>query len=148
MNAEFNWWLLIVGVVVGAGLTWLVLAESARREHDLLEQELPAEAGWLARTLADEGIDVDPAVTEAMLRAHRRYLGLPPPDAFVDPETLERVELEPGSASRFTALADGQAAGTDRRAEGPRDPAADGDRSATRADDPSPPTTPQRRTAG
>jgi hypothetical protein len=93
VNAEFNWWLLIVGVVVGALLTWLVLADSARREHDIAEQEVPAEANWLARTLADEGHHVDPPVAEALLRAHRRYLRLPPPDAFVDPETLERVDL-------------------------------------------------------
>jgi hypothetical protein len=101
MTAEFNWWLLIVGVVVGALLTWLVLADSARRDRDITEQEVPAEAGWLARTLADEGLDVDPAVTEAMLRAHRRYLGLPPPDAFVDPETLERVEIDPGDGAEI-----------------------------------------------
>ena len=94
MNAEFNWWLLIVGVVVGALLTWLVLADSTRREQDVTEREVPAEAGWLARALADQGIEVDPSVTEAMLRAHRRYLGLPPPDALVDPDTLERVELD------------------------------------------------------
>ena len=24
VNAEFNWWLLIVGLVVGAGLVWFV----------------------------------------------------------------------------------------------------------------------------
>lgn len=103
MNAEFNWWLLIVGVVVGALLTWLVLADSARRDHDVTERELPAEAGWLARVLADEGIEVDPAVTEAMLRAHRRYLGLPPPDAFVDPETLERVDRDTDETDDVTS---------------------------------------------
>src|SRR3954465_6738407 len=92
MNAEFNWWLLIVGVVVGAVLTYLVLADSARREHDVVEREVPAEAAWLARTLADEGRPVDADTTEALLRAHRRYLHLPPPDALVDPETLEPIE--------------------------------------------------------
>ena len=92
MNAEFNWWLLIVGVVVGAVLAYLVLADSARREHDILEREVPAEAEWLARTLADEGRPVDADTTEAVLRAHRRYLQLPPPDALVDPETLEPID--------------------------------------------------------
>jgi len=92
MNAEFNWWLLIVGVVVGAVLAYLVLADSARREHDILEREVPAEAEWLARTLADEGRPVDADTTEAVLRAHRRYLQLPPPDALVDPQTLEPID--------------------------------------------------------
>jgi hypothetical protein len=92
MGAEFDWWLLIVGVVAGAGLTWLVLADSSRREQDVLDHEVPAEAGWLSRNLADEGFDVDPETAEVLLRAHRRYLSLPPPDALVDAETLERVE--------------------------------------------------------
>ena len=35
MNAEFNWWLLIVGLVVGAGLVWLVVLDSRRRETDI-----------------------------------------------------------------------------------------------------------------
>jgi hypothetical protein len=96
MNAEFNWWLLIVGVVVGAVLTYLVLADSARREHDVVERELPAEAAWLARTLTDEGRPVDGDTAEALLRAHRRYLQLPPPDALVDPETLEPIDAEAG----------------------------------------------------
>ena len=38
VNAEFNWWLLIVGLVIGAGLVWLVLADSRRREVDILER--------------------------------------------------------------------------------------------------------------
>jgi hypothetical protein len=92
MNAEFNWWLLIVGVVVGAVLTYLVLADSARRERDVAEREVPAEAAWLARSLTDEGRPVDGDTAEALLRAHRRYLGLPPPDALVDPDTLEPID--------------------------------------------------------
>jgi hypothetical protein len=92
VNAEFDWWLLIVGVVVGAVLTYLVLADSARRDHDVLEIELPAEATWIARTVSDEGTPLDPIAAEAALRAHRRYLALPPPDALVDPATLRPVD--------------------------------------------------------
>src|SRR3954462_8857969 len=98
MNAEFNWWLLIVGVVVGAVLTYLVLGDSARREHDVVEREVPAEAAWLVRTLTDEGRPVDGDTVEDVLRAHRRYLQLPPPDALVDPETLEPIDDEEGPA--------------------------------------------------
>jgi hypothetical protein len=35
VNAEFNWWLLIVGLVIGAALVYLVLADSSRRESEV-----------------------------------------------------------------------------------------------------------------
>jgi len=83
---DFNWWLLIIGVVAGGLLTWLVLAESKRQEGEIGETELPAEAAWIARTLATPAVDA--ALAEDVLRAHRRYLGFPPPDVLVAPEDL------------------------------------------------------------
>jgi hypothetical protein len=80
MVAEFNWWLLIVGLVVGAGLAWLVLADGRRREEDIEEAELIAEAAWLEGVMADAGTPLDNGTAEAVLRLHRRYLGLAPPD--------------------------------------------------------------------
>ncbi|MFL5680819.1 MAG: hypothetical protein ACJ77B_09495 [Chloroflexota bacterium] len=80
MNGEFSWWLLIVGLVVGAGLVWLVLADSSRRETEVTEEELPAEATWIATTLADAGDDISPETAEHVLRLHRAYLASPPPD--------------------------------------------------------------------
>ena len=80
MNAEFNWWLLIVGLVVGGGLVWFVLMDARRREVDIDEQERPREALWLSRMLADEGHDVSPEVADRLLSLHRSYLEAPPPD--------------------------------------------------------------------
>ena len=80
VNAEFNWWLLIVGLVVGAGLVWFVLMDARRREVDIDEEERPREALWLSRMLADEGHDVSPDVAERLLLLHRTYLEAPPPD--------------------------------------------------------------------
>ena len=51
--SEFNWWLLIVGLVLGAGLVWLILADANRRESEIADAELPAEAAWIAATLQD-----------------------------------------------------------------------------------------------
>ena len=78
MFAEFNWWLLIVGLVVGAGLTWLVLADGRRREVDLEEADVADEAVWLERIMAERGDPIAIGTAEHVLRLHRAYLGLPP----------------------------------------------------------------------
>ncbi len=92
MNAEFNWWLLIVGLVGGAGLVWLVLMDARRREVDIDERERPMEAAWLSRMLRDEGHDVSPEAAERLLLLHRAYLEAPPPD---DPSREAEVAPEP-----------------------------------------------------
>jgi hypothetical protein len=80
VNAEFNWWLLMVGLVVGAGLVWFVVADQRRREVDIDTDERAREARWLSATLADEGEQVSPEVAERLLALHRAYLEAPPPD--------------------------------------------------------------------
>ena len=82
VNAEFNWWLLIVGLVVGAGLVWFVVLDSRRREVDIDDAERPREAAWLSAVLADEGYDVPAEAAERLLELHQRYLSAPPPDDF------------------------------------------------------------------
>ena len=84
MIAEFNVWLLIVGLVVGAGLVWLVIMDSRRRESDVDDIERPREAAWLAAVLKDEGYHVTPEAAERLLLLHRAYLDAPPPDG-IDP---------------------------------------------------------------
>lgn len=74
MNAEFNWWLLIVGVVGGAGLLWLVLGDWSRREEEVGERERAREAAWIADVLHADGATVDAATAEAVLRLHRTWL--------------------------------------------------------------------------
>jgi hypothetical protein len=74
MNAEFNWWLLIVGLVVGAGLVWLVIADWSRREEDLSEDERAAESEWIADALMARGETIDVAAAEEVLALHREYL--------------------------------------------------------------------------
>ena len=80
MNAEFNVWLLIVGLVVGAGLVWLVIMDSRRRESEVDAVERPREAAWLAAVMTEDGYDVSPDAAERFLVLHRAYLDAPPPD--------------------------------------------------------------------
>lgn len=88
MNAEFNWWLLIVGVVVGAGLCWLVVADSRRRDEEISEAETTAEATWIAETLHGSPTPVAEETALAILRLHRSYLAtsLPPDDESEAPD--------------------------------------------------------------
>jgi len=80
VNAEFNVWLLIVGLVVGAGLVWLVVMDSRRRESEIDAVELPREAAWLSAVMIEDGDDVSPETAERLLLLHRAYLDAPPPD--------------------------------------------------------------------
>lgn len=86
--AEFQWWLFLVGLVAGGGLVAVVFLDGSRREQDLDEAELPAEAQWIATRLAERGEPVDVVDAEAVLREHREYRQLPPPDR-LEPTGLE-----------------------------------------------------------
>jgi len=83
MNAEFNVWLLIVGLVLGAGLVWLVIMDSRRRESEIDAVERPREAAWLSAVMIEDGFDVSPEAAEQLLLLHRSYLEAPPPDALM-----------------------------------------------------------------
>jgi len=87
--AEFQWWLLIVGIVAGAALVAVVFMDGARRDADVTEDERGAEATWIASWLSAEGRSVDRDDADAVLRAHREYLSLPPPDRLVPLEPAE-----------------------------------------------------------
>ena len=80
MNAEFNWWLLIVGLVIGAALTWLVMADLTRRDEDVDAAEQASEARWIATILTDAGRPIATERVDEVLRLHREYLAAPPPD--------------------------------------------------------------------
>jgi hypothetical protein len=106
VNAEFNWWLLIVGLVLGAALTWLVMAESARRDADVTESEQRGEALWIASMLSSAGRSTDSTRVEEILRLHRAYLAAPPPDEPHDGETVvpDPADLTAGEESEVVDM--------------------------------------------
>ena len=108
--AEFNVWLLIVGLVVGAGLAWLVMLDGRRRETDIDATELPREAAWLSAVLTEDGYDVSPEAAEQALLLHRAYLGAPPPDPAPDepPEPAPNESHEPAQVEPRDDADDGR----------------------------------------
>jgi hypothetical protein len=92
VNAEFNWWLLIVGLVVGAGLVWLVVADSRRRDVDVGEAEREGEARWIAAAMTDAGRRVDDGDVLDILRLHAAYLAASPPDEPFDQAVDDAVD--------------------------------------------------------
>jgi hypothetical protein len=70
VNAEFIVWALVVGLVLGAGLVWLVIMDSRRRELDVEAVERPLEAAWLSAVMAEDGYDVSPEAAERLLDLH------------------------------------------------------------------------------
>ena len=80
MNTQADWWLLLLGLGIGAGLTWLVLAEIRRHDDDVAAEERVVEATWIADTLTASGTEADTEGIEEVLRLHRLYLASLPFD--------------------------------------------------------------------
>jgi hypothetical protein len=91
--AEFQWWLLLVGLVAGGGIVAVVSMDGRRREQDVAEMEQRAEATWIADQLGGRGVGAspDPETVEDVLRAHRAYLSLPPPDRLIVEDEADQL---------------------------------------------------------
>jgi hypothetical protein len=114
--AEFQWWLLLVGLVAGGGLVAVVSMDGRRREEDLDDLERRAEAAWIAERLGPLGRALDATTVEAVLRVHREYLGVPPPDRFVAGGVIADGALADGDPDR-----DPDEVGDDRRGRADED---------------------------
>ncbi len=74
VNDEFNWWLLIVGLGIGAGLAWLILSDLTRRDEELEEGDLADEIAWVGEALAASGRPTSPETVGRVLDLHRAYV--------------------------------------------------------------------------
>ena len=110
MNVQFDWWLILVGFVLGAGLAWLVLAELHRREDDLAAREREIEAEWIAADMNAHGFPADAEAVGEVLRLHRTYLAsIPPSDADVGLQEGEPAEAGETEASEASDASDASA---------------------------------------
>ena len=105
--AEFQWWLLLVGLVAGGGLVAVVSMDGRRREEDLTEIERRAEATWIADRIISSDVDLDPATVESVLGLHREYLSLPPPDHLLIDEVEVDTDGRPIAGDADAYLLDG-----------------------------------------
>ena len=96
--AEFQWWLLLVGLVAGGGLVAVVSMDGRRREQDIEGLERRAEAHWIAERLSGSGGWIEASAVDDVLRLHREYLGMPPPDAILA-QGEDLIEIEAASES-------------------------------------------------
>jgi hypothetical protein len=74
MNEEFQVWVLLAGLAVGAALAWFAFGGGSRApDLEAFEtgDERALEAEWLARELEKQGRPVEPATLEAALALHR-----------------------------------------------------------------------------
>lgn len=98
MIAGFDWWLLLVGIVGGAGLAWLVIADFSRHDEEMAADERSMEVHWIAEALAATGRTIDDRTIEEVLGLHRAYLSAPAPG-------FDPAETEPATSGRRDATA-------------------------------------------
>jgi hypothetical protein len=95
--AEFNLWLLIVGIAAGAAVMWLVIGTLARNDDETDAEERQLEAGWIADTIEQHGGRAPVTLIEQILALHRRYLqggpGVPIPQGEPDDAEAEAAPM-------------------------------------------------------
>jgi hypothetical protein len=74
MNDGDTWWLLILGIAIGASVALLMTLRLPRRDDDLGRAERVAEASWISATIERDGGIAPHALVEEILDLHRAYL--------------------------------------------------------------------------
>jgi hypothetical protein len=117
MIAGFDWWLLVVGIVGGAGLVWLVVADFSRHDDEVAADERAIESAWIAEALTAAGRLTDEVAVDEILELHRTYLRSTPPE--LDP--LDPLDDGDGPAAAEAAMEAALASGVGDSAAMERD---------------------------
>lgn len=94
MIPGFDWWLLVLGLLLGGGLTWLLGADYRRAEEDLAADERALEAERLAALASGPAAGIGADGVAEILALHRAYIAGAP----VDLDALDD-EARSGNAS-------------------------------------------------
>jgi hypothetical protein len=107
MNEEWQWWALILGILLGVGGYWLLRERLPRREEDIDPVERSAEADWISRSVERMGGQAPPEVVSIILDLHREYLA-------------ERAPIEPSGADHWESFDPGPEPTADGTTPSPR----------------------------
>jgi hypothetical protein len=99
MNNGFQWWLVIVGICLGAGLLWLVLGRLPRQDDDVGPRERQVEAMWISQTIEAGGGVAPVALIEEVLELHASYLD--GPALIVDEAAAAEADSAASAAARI-----------------------------------------------
>lgn len=105
--AEFNLWLLVLGIAAGAAVTWVVIGTIARNDDEVAVEEQAAEAEWIARTIEEHGGRAPTQLVTQILALHRRYLQggavIPVPEPEPEPDTEPEPDAVPSGQAEALA---------------------------------------------
>jgi len=104
MNDEWQWWALILGILLGVGGYWLLRERLPRREEDIDPVERIAEAEWISRSVERMGGQAPPEVVAIILDLHREYLAERAPIEPSGAERGENIEVEPEHVPDVTTV--------------------------------------------
>ena len=97
MNNEFQWWLLVVGIALGAALVWFLIGSIPRTDDDVTESERALEAEWISGVIEERGGVAPALLVEEVLDLHRAYLRRTPLE--VPDDEPEAADLEEESVA-------------------------------------------------
>jgi hypothetical protein len=107
--AEFNLWLLVLGIAAGAAVTWVVIGTISRNDDEVAAEEQAAEAEWIAQTIEEHGGRAPTQLVAQILGLHRRYLQggavIPVPQPEPDAEPADGRIADGAAAARAKAPA-------------------------------------------
>lgn len=123
MNDEFQVWVLVLGLALGAAITWFALGSAGRAaDSGSLESddEQALEADWLARELTRQGHPTDAETLQAALALHHDLLAGRAEDGGVAGDGEDAADGRAGNAGDAGRAADVPRAAGGGRAEAGR----------------------------